>query len=99
VKLKRLIVVVTLFTFLGVGVCTPKPVHADTADNFLYAGIALAVYIGVVFGATKLIYGQAEDGLPPVGIANDLPSDDQRSGVRVAPRCGSQGGNLTLVCW
>ena len=98
-KLKRIIVVAAILSLLGVGICTPAPAHADTTDNFIYAGIAVAVYVGLVFTATKLIYGETDHGLPSVQIDGDLPSEDEPATVRFGQRCAQQGGNLTLVCW
>ena len=63
---KRLVVTVAVLVLVASGTLRPSPVRADTAENFLIAGCALAVYVGAIVIGTHYAYRSAP---PPSLVA------------------------------
>lgn len=97
-KVKRAIVMMVILALLVAGVCIPRPARANTSDAFLYAGLGVGVYLIIVFTATYMVYGEAEQGLPPVSL-DSLPPDSESSSVHFARGCAQRGTSVTLLCW
>jgi hypothetical protein len=94
----RMIAIIVLVALLAVGTVTPSPARADTADDFIYAGIALAGYVAIVFTATYFIYKTpSELTLTPADV--DVRRDVPEPAVRVGPHCRQLATTPTLLCW
>jgi len=98
VNLKRAIVAITIVTLLLVGVCAPRPARANTSDAFLYAGVGVGVYLVILFTATYMVYGENDQGLPPVAL-DRVPPVSEPASVHFAHGCAQHGTSVTLLCW
>ena len=95
---RRMIAIIVVVTLLAVGTVTPSPARADTTEDFIYAGIALAAYVGIVVVATSIIYKTpSELTLTPADV--DVRRDIPEPAVRVGRHCQQTGNTLTLLCW
>jgi len=96
---KRMIAILAVLVLLAVGTVTPTPARADsTTDDFIYAGIALGAYIGLVVLFTSVVYGSPSDlALAPADL--DVRRDGPQPAVRVAPHCRQTSTSVTLFCW
>jgi hypothetical protein len=97
--IRRMIAVIVVAAVLAAGTVTPSPARADdTTDNFIYAGIALAAYAGIVVLATAIIYRTpSELALTPADV--DVRRDIPEPAVRVGRHCRQSATTLTLLCW
>ena len=97
--LRRLIAILAVLAVLGVGTFTPSSARADsTTDDFIYAGIALGAYVGLVVLFTSVIYGSpSELALTPADV--DVRRDVPQPAVRVGQRCRQTSPSFTLLCW
>jgi hypothetical protein len=98
-NVRRVIALIAIVAVLAVGTVKPSPARADsTSDDFMYAGIALAGYVGIVVLCTALIYGSPGDlALTPADV--DVRRDVPDPVVHVGQRCKQTSTSLTLVCW
>ena len=96
---RRMVAIIVVVAVLAVGTVTPSPARADnTTDDFIYAGIALAAYVGIVVLATSIIYKTpSELTLTPADV--DVRRDIPEPAVRVGRHCRQTATTLTLVCW
>ncbi len=98
-NVRRMIAIIIVLAVLAAGTLSPSPARADsTTDDFIYAGIALAAYVGIVVVATAIVYKTpSELMLTPadVDVRRDLPEP----AVRVGKQCRQTGPALTLLCW
>ena len=95
---KRMIVTIAVLALLVVGTLTPSPARADTTDDFIYAGIAIVAWVGLVVLATTLIYRTpSELALTPADV--DVRRDIPEPAVRVGQHCRQTATTPTLVCW
>ncbi len=97
--LRRMIAILAVVAVLAVGTLTPSSARADsTTDDFIYAGIALGAYVGIVILFTSVIYGSPSDlMLTPadVDVRRDVPQPE----VRVGQHCRQTSTSYTLLCW
>jgi len=98
VKRKRAIVVMAILTVLVAGFCAPRPARASSSDVALYAGLGVGVYLVIVFTATYMVYGEAEQGLPPVSL-DGVPPVSESASIHFAQGCAQRGTSVTLLCW
>jgi|SRR5579862_37170 len=95
---RRTIAILAVLVLLAVGTVTPSTARADTTDDFIYAGIAAGVYVGLVVLFTAVIYGSpSELALSPADL--DVRRDGPQPMVRVAPHCRQSSTSVTLFCW
>jgi len=96
---RRMIAIIVVLAVLASGAVTPSPARASsTTDDFIYAGIALGVYVGVVVIATAYIYGRPDSlALAPADF--DVQRDSQEPAVRVGTHCEQKSTSVTLLCW
>jgi hypothetical protein len=98
VKLKRAIVVMAILTVLVAGFCVPRPARASSSNTALYVCIGLGAYLVIVFTAAYMVYGEAEQGLPPVSL-DGVPPVSESSSIHFAQGCAQRGTSVTLLCW
>ncbi len=97
-NLRRMIAILAVLAVLAVGTFTPSPARASTTDNFIYAGIALGAYVGVVLIATAVVYGSpGQLALTPADV--DVRRDVPEPAVRVGQHCRQTSTSYTLLCW
>ena len=96
---RRMIAIIVVVAVLAVGTVTPSPARAsETTDNFIYAGIGLVLYAGVVILATAIVYRTpSELTLTPADV--DVRRDIPEPAVRVGQHCRQTDTTLTLLCW
>ena len=95
---RRMIAIIAVLAVLAFGTVTPSPARANTTDDFIYAGIALGAYVGLVVICTSIAYGTPSSlTLTPNDI--DVRRDAQEPAVRLGPRCRQTSPTPTLLCW
>ena len=95
---RRMIAIIVVVAVLAVGTLTPSSVRANTTDDFIYAGIGLAAYVGIVVLATAIVYRTpSELMLTPADV--DVQRDRPEPAVRIGKQCRQTGPTLKLLCW
>lgn len=103
-RIRRLIAALLMAAVLGMGIHSPRPARAD--DTALIVVGSIAVYFGVIFGATWYLRnrgsGFSESSVSPFLPGGQLPSTAAPSrpgSVRVGPDCAALKQGLSVVCW
>jgi hypothetical protein len=100
---RRTIAICAVVAMLTVGTLTPSRAHASTSDDFIYAGIATAGWIGLVVLGTWYVNRTPNEAPPgqlmltPADV--DVRRDQSEPTVRFAQHCRQTGPAPTLICW
>jgi hypothetical protein len=95
---RRLIAIIVVVTLLAVGAVGPPPAHANTGDDFIYAGIGVAAYVGLVVLGTAIVYRTpSESTFTPADIP--VRRDRSEPAVRLGQQCRQTGPTIKLLCW
>jgi hypothetical protein len=99
-NIKRVAAILALAGMLGIGVVRPAPVMGiDTEEGLLWAGVALAGYLTIVFVGTTIVYGHDSKAVAASQVDWQQQGAPSNTGLRLANRCTQGSGSVTLACW